>query len=463
MRTRPRRRTLFALTTALLTVAVTAIGVGIAAPAATAATSVTVTPGQGKSVSLGGTASDHPSAQFTLAALPKGSASTYVGVRARVAGSAYYLLQARVLPTGGITVTVKRRAANGVITDLAGPATVPFTTAAGSPLVADLTVSGTSSVSLKGFVTNAAGKRYDVSVSDSAATRLVRTATADAWLYASPGAGAGATVSIAPAPTTSPTSPTPPGSGVPGGTKLTVHEGDIIIDKPNTVISNMEIHGFVRVNAPGAVIQNSVITGRATSAGVAIVSNYPNHSSFVIRDTEIYAKAASPYLNGIMGDHFTATRVWIHDVVDGVRITGSNVTLTDSIVEKNLHYQFDPTQNNTPSHDDSIQIQGGSNITITGNRLSGAFNSAVQVTEGLGTVSNMTIAGNYLNGGGCTVNIFAAVGLPAIAGSAVHNNTFGPTRRVNNCAVVASMNSIPSMVSNIWESTGASVVITRGK
>lgn len=227
------------------------------------------------------------------------------------------------------------------------------------------------------------------------------------------------------------------------------------------MISGLEIRGFVRVNAPGAIIENSRILGRATTNAVAIVSNYNNGNAFTIRDSEIYSATPTPYLNGIMGHNFTASNVWVHGVIDSVRITGDNVTVENSLLEKNLHYQVDPTQGNTPSHDDSIQIQGGSNIRIVGNEISGAFNAAVQITQGLARVSNVTIADNYLDGGGCTVNI-AETGKGPVAGTVLDSNTFGPNQRVANCGVVAATSSYPQMLNNYWESTGKSVGVMRG-
>jgi len=477
MITRRSPRTLLLALIAAVAALVTGL-FGVAAPASAASdVSVTVSAAQSKAVKLVSAVSDRSTPVFTVGALPAAHASIYVGARVRVSGKASYMLQARVKWSGEMTVSVKRRDTTGTSTDIVVAVPVAVKAAKADQILVDLTASGSSPVTLTGTVKNLrTGLKHDVTVTDRASNRVTTKAGTDAWVYGSSNATSPQTVRVAnyvapatPAPTqpapTQPATPTTPvqsGAGVPAGTKLTLHEGDLLITKPNTVVRNLEIRGFVRVNAPGAVIENSKILGRKTTTSVAIVSNYNNGNTFTIRNSEIYAATPSPYLNGIMGHNFTADRVWVHGVVDSVRITGSNVTISNSLLEKNLHYAVDPTQGNKPSHDDSIQIQGGSNIKITGNRISGAFNAAIQVTQGLGKVSQVAISGNRLDGGGCTVNI-AETGGSAIKGISLTSNTFGQTRRVAGCGVVAPTTSYPQMTANLWESTGKAVAIVRGK
>lgn len=52
-------------------------------------------------------------------------------------------------------------------------------------------------------------------------------------------------------------------------------------------------------------------------------------------------------------------------------IHSGNVTIADSKLHDNRHFSNDPGHPDG-THDDDIQIQSGSNITITGNTLNGA-------------------------------------------------------------------------------------------
>ena len=64
----------------------------------------------------------------------------------------------------------------------------------------------------------------------------------------------------APAPGEFPSAAT---TGVPEGTKLTVHEGDLTVSTAGAVIDGLEVRGLLIINAPDVVIKNSRIVGRA--------------------------------------------------------------------------------------------------------------------------------------------------------------------------------------------------------
>ena len=131
------------------------------------------------------------------------------------------------------------------------------------------------------------------------------------------------------------------------------------------------------------------------------MNNVASGQPFTIVDSELVPTTTSPYWNGIMGSNFTAARVDIHRVVDPIRVLGSNVTVRDSWLHDNSHYVNDPLWNGGPSHTDSIQIQAGTNIVIEGNRVEGAHNAAVQITQDTSRtrVGTIRIADNYLQGG----------------------------------------------------------------
>ncbi|WP_158268783.1 right-handed parallel beta-helix repeat-containing protein [Homoserinimonas hongtaonis] len=251
------------------------------------------------------------------------------------------------------------------------------------------------------------------------------------------GVGAGSAAAPAPAanpaPASRPAAVSPPpastsATGVPAGTALKRHDGDLVIRTPGTVIDGLDIRGFVRVEAPNVTIRNSIIRGRDTTGdAILIYAGTGKSAGLVVHDTELVAQFPSHRVNGVYGYGFTLTRVAIHNVIDSVHIFGNDVVIQKSWLHDNLHYANDPGWNGGPSHDDSIQIQKGSNIVITGNAISGAYNAALQITQDQGTVSQVSFTSNLVSGGGCTINV-AEKGKGAIKGLTISNNIFGGSR-----------------------------------
>jgi hypothetical protein len=242
------------------------------------------------------------------------------------------------------------------------------------------------------------------------------------------------TSAVAPEPGT--VQPDASSTGFRTGRPLTIHNGDLTITTPGTVIDHMDIRGFVTVKAANVTIKNSIIRGKATSVQRALVSSTMATASVTIEDSELYASVPSGWVDGVRGWNITARRLNIHDVIDGFHIYGPNVRLESNYIHDHLHYAVDPAQNNTPSHDDSIQIQKGSNIRIIGNNFSGSYNTGIQLTQDQGVVSDVQILKNWGDGGGCTVN-FAEKGRGAFQGMVVSDNTFGRTTKHYNCAIIA--------------------------
>jgi hypothetical protein len=141
-------------------------------------------------------------------------------------------------------------------------------------------------------------------------------------------------------------------------------------------------------------------------------------------------------------------------------VFGDNVVVRDSWLHGNFHITPWPAQPDNMTHDDNIQFEGGTNILIQHNTMEGAYNAALMVTQNWGRSSGIRLVGNYLTGGGCTVNL-SEKGKGPITNMVVQDNVFG-TSRVANCGVIAASTSTPQMINNIWEATGAPVNVRRG-
>ncbi|KFF57970.1 hypothetical protein JF66_22135 [Cryobacterium sp. MLB-32] len=218
---------------------------------------------------------------------------------------------------------------------------------------------------------------------------------------------------------------------------------------------------MVTIKAANVTIKNSIIRGRALTGNAALVNNMGNFANLNVIDTELFPSIPSVYVQGFYGSNATFTRVNIHGIVDGVHITGSNVSVQKSWIHDNLHYLVDPSQGGTPTHDDTIQIQIGDNIVINGNTLTGAHNAAVMITQDSGHVSNVTFTNNFADNGACTINVAQKTFGP-IVGMTVTDNKFGRNTTNANCAVISPTTTVITMARNYYVPDNALVTVKRG-
>jgi hypothetical protein len=246
-------------------------------------------------------------------------------------------------------------------------------------------------------------------------------------------------------------------TGVPAGKVLKVHQGDLTITTAGTVIDGLDIRGFVRVKAANVTIKNSIVRGKPISGNMSLVQ--ASSTGLVIQDTELNPTYRSPYINGIVGKAFTLKRVDIHHVVDQVHLTGGAVRIESSWLHDNLHYATDPNHSDG-THDDSVQIKAGSGIVIVNNTIQHANNAGIMITQDTGTVSNVTIANNFADGGACTINV-AEKGRGPILGLAIRENRFGRDTRHWNCAILAPTTTKIATAANYY-TDGQPVYVKKG-
>jgi hypothetical protein len=255
--------------------------------------------------------------------------------------------------------------------------------------------------------------------------------------------------------------PGPGNTGVPAGTNLTRHDGDLVITKPGAVYDALDIHGFVIVKAPDVTIRRSIIRGGQTTrnTGLVMVTD-ANARNFVLHDSELVPEFPSVHLNAIKGWNYTMRRVNAHGTVDIAEIYGDNVRIEGSWLHDNTPYANDPNQRGGPSHDDGIQVESGHHITIVGNTITGAHNASLMVTQDVGEVGDLNFSGNWVDGGACAVNANAKP-LPSMSGLTINGNRFGRNTRIPDCSVLSSTTTTIVAESNVWDDTGLAVRIRR--
>jgi hypothetical protein len=252
-----------------------------------------------------------------------------------------------------------------------------------------------------------------------------------------------------------------PGSGNTGplpGVSLTTVNGDQTYSKAGQVVQNVDIHGYVRITAKNVVIKNAIIRGGATKCNASAVISIEGGGSATIQDAEIRPANPSACLDGVWAQNVTLLRVNIHGTVDGMK-ADDNTVVQDSWIHDLGHFSSDPNQGGGPTHNDAVQTVGGHNIKLLHNTLNvGAdSNAAYQVTQDSGSVGNLRVENNYLDGGSCTLN-FAHKGGPApMSGISVVNNKFGRHTEYDCPIIISTQTVLSSNSGNVYEDSGAAI------
>jgi hypothetical protein len=202
--------------------------------------------------------------------------------------------------------------------------------------------------------------------------------------------------------------PTPATTGAPATTAFVVKQGDVTITTPNQVIDGWHVTGALIVKAPGVQIRNSWIEGVGVNANEPLDNEFTALGSarMTVSNTTIGNPATCNPQPGLGEHDYTADRVRIIGMGDGFRVSGSNVTVTNSFVQ---------TCDDPNNHDDGIQTycpaaflpQPCSNVVVNHNTLSvaGTRNFTAPMFGGSnpggsnGQIANSSYTNNLLWGG----------------------------------------------------------------
>ena len=155
----------------------------------------------------------------------------------------------------------------------------------------------------------------------------------------------------------------------------------------------------------------------------------------VIEDGEVDGGSTTD--DGVKGVNYTIRRCHIHHM-------GGDAFKADNNVRIEACYIHDVGQA-SGAHGDGVQMMGGTGITIIGNNfnlVTGSLNACI-FPGGGGSVTNLTVQNNRLNGGGWVVYCSNGINMQVL------NNVFGPNYSYGAREGTASVWS-----GNTWESTG---------
>jgi hypothetical protein len=185
-----------------------------------------------------------------------------------------------------------------------------------------------------------------------------------------------------------------------------------------------------------------------------VVNKVAAATNLQITDVEIVPEHPSVYQGaGICGSNFTATRVDVHGSVDGIKVFGGNVTVRDSYIHDEAWYASDPGQGGGASHCDGIQVEGGSNLHLSGNTILGGRNSALQVTQDVSAVSGLHVDDNFLDYGTYPVKLNSAP-LSSMSGIYIDDNSFGDHQTGSTWAIIATNGVNFEASGNTYASSG---------
>jgi hypothetical protein len=193
--------------------------------------------------------------------------------------------------------------------------------------------------------------------------------------------------------------PTPASTGVPAGWEpAAVHEGDLTVDEPGTVLEDLLVTGDVQVRAVDVTIRRTRIHG-------IVWNQYSDTEQFpglLLEDVELGPDTGvlTDWGHGAVGTAgYTARRVEIHNVTDGFRVSGDDVVIEDSFVSLTAVA-------GECNHLDAVQgYGGGQRVVIRHNTLDArgeCGNAAVFMAD---SSPHAVVEGNLLLGGAYSLRL----------------------------------------------------------
>lgn len=242
---------------------------------------------------------------------------------------------------------------------------------------------------------------------------------------------------------------------------LVQHAGNLVIDQAATVIDGLDIHGYVTIKAPFVTIRRCIIRGGTpTTSGSNGLLNvvHTGAGGYLVEDVTLKPEHPNVRGDGIkVNQAGKFRRIDLSGTVDGIVMYGDGITVEDSYLHDFVQYATDPAQHNGPSHNDAIAVQAGRGITIRGNTIRGANNSAVIITQDAGTVGDLQLDDNDIDGGAASINIVTN-GAP-LSNIKMRRNRFGRGQRIPGAAIMRNPKHCqPDTTGSVWADTGEPII-----
>ena len=198
------------------------------------------------------------------------------------------------------------------------------------------------------------------------------------------------------------------------------------VNTPGAVISGLDVTGYIWINAPNVTVRN-VRVNAGTWGGIIATSKA---ADVLIEDCEVFSTYTKGNTKGIVffeNPGGTVRRCNIHNVEDGLYLSGSHFVIENNYVHDSETHGYDP-------HTDALQISAGtSNVLVRGNNFvyGDTDNSAFTIGNNEGPVDNIRLENNLFVGGGYTVRCDGRGPYPitniAIIGNRIARGVYGYT------------------------------------
>jgi hypothetical protein len=242
-------------------------------------------------------------------------------------------------------------------------------------------------------------------------------------------------------------------TGVPAGTVLTVVKGNQTFSTSGQVVSGLDVHGKVIINANNVTLKNSIVRGPAAGPCVNGAAIEVHSEGFMIQDVEVMMENPTACLDGISAFNSSGTilRAHIHGGVDGIK-TGSNILIQDSYIHDMQWFASDPNQGGGATHNDGVQtFAGETNVTLRHNTIDMSTTKNANAAWQSGGYNSLA-ENNYLDGGACTINFAARES--TLQPMYVNGNRFGRKRALKNCVALISLKTVMTEYrGNVWHDT----------
>lgn len=230
-------------------------------------------------------------------------------------------------------------------------------------------------------------------------------------------------------------------TGVPPGTQLRRHDGNLVVDVAGTVVDGLDIRGCVEVHADNVTVRRTKI---ACTTGWYPVRIFGDRTGVLLEDIEITGRPDAESI-AVASQNYTLRRANIHQVSDGPRV-GDNTVVEDSYIHDLVRC--------AGCHLDGIQSTGGSHIRIRHNNIQHprSQTSCILLGEEFEPMDDAIVEDNLLNGGNYTIYAGEGTTDPNII---IRNNHFGRD------AVYGLLSDAPGArvqwTDNVWHDTGETI------
>ncbi|MGA3565156.1 hypothetical protein [Melissospora conviva] len=234
--------------------------------------------------------------------------------------------------------------------------------------------------------------------------------------------------------------PGPTSTGVPPGTQLRKVSGKLRLNTDGEVVSGIDLTGCVEVRAKNVTIEKSRITCDSSTFSIR---THDSAANLLISDVEIDGTGRNS--TAICCANYTARRVNIHHALDGPRLS-DNTVVEDSWIHS--------LSRQPGSHNDTLQITGGRNVLVRGNRLDAyrddtddPMNACIMIGSTTGVVRDVRFVGNYCDGGNYSVHTRADLNGANIL---IRDNRYGRNQRYGVVSDPDQAGILFDQHSNVW-------------